>query len=123
MTAISPSTQRRLKQLPQLSTVWEGDRRNMSQLVEAAELTDDQRRELIVWVDGVECMVRSMEVVNGTMGSEAIVRALIKAMEAPQPPAIPARPQKIVVRDRQLQFYLRGVLQDLEIVVEYVLVC
>jgi hypothetical protein len=119
MTAISPSTQRRLQQLPQLPTVWEGERRNMAQLVEESELEDNDNRELIVWVDGVECIVRSMEVVNVTMGSEAIVRALIKAMEAPQPPATPARPQKIVVRDRQLQFYLRGVLQDLEIVVEY----
>ena len=120
MTAISLSTQRRLQQLPQLPNVWEGDRRYVAQLVETAELEDNERRELIVWVDGVECIVRSMEVVNSTMGTEAIVRALIKAMEAPQPPSQPARPQKIIVRDRQLQFYLRGVLQDLEIVVDYV---
>jgi hypothetical protein len=128
MTAISLSTQRRLQQLPQLSSVWEGDRRYLAELVEEAELEDNdtpedrlrQRKELIVWVDGVECVVRSMEVVNSTMGKEAIVRALIKAMEAPQAPSVPARPQKIIVRDRQLQFYLRGVLQDLEIVVEYV---
>ena len=128
MTAISLSTQRRLQALPQLSSVWEGDRRYVAELVEETELEDTdspedrllQRRELIVWVDGVECVVRSMEVVNSTMGTEAIVRALIKAMEAPQAPSQPARPQKIIVRDRQLQFYLRGVLQDLEIVVEYV---
>jgi hypothetical protein len=120
MTAISPSTQRRLQQLPQLPTVWEGDRRKMVQLVDESELEDNGSRELIVWVDGVECIVRSMEVVNESMGSEAIVRALIKAMEAPQSPSQPARPQKIIVRDRQVQFYLRGVLQDLEIVVEYV---
>ncbi|WP_295615227.1 hypothetical protein [Chamaesiphon sp. GL140_3_metabinner_50] len=127
MTAISPSTQRRLQQLPQLSSVWEGDRRYVAELVQELELDRDaaldriqQRRELIVWVDGIDCVVRSMEVVNATMGNEAIVRALIKAMESPQAPSQPARPQKIVVRDRQLQFYLRGVLQDLEIVVEYV---
>jgi hypothetical protein len=120
MTAISPSTQRRLQQLPQLPNVWEGDRRYVAQLVEEVELEDNERRELIVWVDGVDCVVRSMEVVNANMGTEAIVRALIKAMEAPQPPSQPARPQKIIVRDRQLQFYLRGVLQDLEIVVDYV---
>jgi ATP-dependent protease Clp ATPase subunit len=113
MTAISPSTQRRLHQLPQLPTVWEGDRRKMARLLDESEFEDNQSRELIVWVDGVECIVRSMEVVNETMGSEAIVRALIKAMEAPQAPSQPARPQKIIVRDRQLQFYLRGVLQDL----------
>lgn len=92
----------------------------MSRLVDESDSEDNQSRELIVWVDGVECFVRSMEVVNEAMGSDAIVRALIKAMEAPQSPSQPARPQKIIVRDRQLQFYLRGVLQDLEIIVEYV---
>lgn len=120
MTAISPSTQRRLQQLPQSPSVWEGDRRYVAQLVEDIDLEENDRRELIVWVDGVECVVRSMEVVNATMGTEAVVRALIKAMEAPQPPSQPSRPQKIIVRDRQLQFYLRGVLQDLGIVVDYV---
>jgi hypothetical protein len=121
MTAISPSTQRRLQQLPQLPNVWEGDRRYVSQLAVGQELGEDpERRELIVWVDGVDCVVRSMEMVNATMGTEAIVRALIKAMEAPQAPSQPARPHKIIVRDRQLQFYLRGVLQDLEIIVDYV---
>ena len=127
MTAISPSTQRRLQQLPQLSSVWEGDRRYVAELVQELESDRDaapertqQRRELIVWVDGIDCVVRSMEVVSAAMGNEAIVRALIKAMESPQAPSQPARPQKIIVRDRQLQFYLRGVLQDLEIIVEYV---
>lgn len=120
MTAISPSTQRRLKQLPQVPSVWEGDRRHVAQLIEDAELEDNDRRELIVWVDGVECVVRSMKVVNSTMGTEAVVRALIEAMEAPQAPSQPGRPRKIIVCDRQLQFYLRGVLQDLDIVVEYV---
>jgi hypothetical protein len=120
MTAISLSTQRRLLQLPQLPSVWEGDRRYVAELMAETGLPDNERRESIVWVDGIECVVRSMEVVNATMGAEAVVRALIKAMEAPQAPAQPARPQKIIVRDRQLQFYLRGVLQDLEIVVDYV---
>jgi hypothetical protein len=121
MTAISLSTQRRLQQLPQLPSVWEGDRRHVDRLVEELDVEQDEdRRELIVWVDGVEGVVRSMEVVNPTMGTEAVVRALIKAMEAPQAPSQPARPRKIIVRDRQLQFYLRGVLQDLGISIEYV---
>lgn len=120
MTAINLSTQRRLKQLPQIPCVWEGDRRQVEKLAEELELEDDDLRELIIWVDGVEGVVRSMEVVSHTMGKEAIVRALIKAMEYPQPPAQPARPKKIIVGDRQLQFYLRGVLQDLEIIVDYV---
>ncbi len=120
MTAINLSTQKRLKQLPQIPCVWEGDRRQVDSLAEELDLEDDDLRELIIWVDGVEGVVRSMQVVNHTMGVEAIVRALIEAMEYPQAPAQPARPQKIIVRDRQLQFYLRGVLQNLEIIVDYV---
>ncbi len=88
--------------------------------MEELELEDDDSRELIIWVDGVEGIVRSMQVVNHTMGKEAIVRSLIEAMEYPQPPAHPARPHKIIVRDRQMQFYLRGVLQNLDIIVDYV---
>jgi hypothetical protein len=44
----------------------------------------------------------------------------MRAMEYPHSPAKPARPQKIVVKDREIQFYLRGVLQDLDIVIDYV---
>jgi hypothetical protein len=120
MIAINPTTQRRLQQLPQIPSVWEGDRRHLDRLAEELDLDEDEQRELIIWVDGVEGVVRAMEVVHPTMGSEAIVRALIKAMEYPQSPAQPARPQKIIVRDRQIQFYLRGVLHDLDITVDYV---
>ncbi len=121
MTAISLSTQRRLRQLPQIPSVWEGDRRYVDRLVEDVELAaGEDRRELILWVDGIAGVVRSMKVVNSTVGIEAIVRTLIEAMEEPQSPSQPARPQKIIVRDRQLQFYLRGVVHDLDIVVEYV---
>jgi hypothetical protein len=120
MTAISTSTQKRLQKLPQIPSVWEGDRRHVDQVVEEFEEESGEERELIVWVDGVEGVVRSMEIVNHSMGSEAIVRALLKAMESPQSPAQPARPQKIIVRDRQIQFYLRGVLQDLGIAIDYV---
>ena len=48
-----------------------------------------------------------------------MVRTLIQAIEAPQGGLPPARPQKIVVCNRELQFYLRGALQDLDIVVDY----
>jgi len=75
--------------------------------------------ECILWVDGSEGMVRSMEMVNPEMGPEAIVRALLQAMETPPPPSQPSRPQKIVVCDREIQFYLRGVLQNLDIDIEY----
>ncbi|GAB4231972.1 MAG: hypothetical protein Kow00121_60100 [Elainellaceae cyanobacterium] len=75
--------------------------------------------ECILWVDGTEGMVRAMDVVPPDTGNEAIVRALLQAMEHPHSPAPAARPQKIVVRDREVQFFLRGVLQDLDVVVDY----
>lgn len=76
--------------------------------------------ECILWVDGSQGMVRAMDVVPVETGHEAIVRTLLRAMEHPHNPAKPARPQKIVVRDRETLFYLRGVLQDLDIALDYV---
>jgi hypothetical protein len=61
-----------------------------------------------------------MDVVSADSGPEAVARTLLRAMEHPNSPAKPARPQKIVVRDREIQFFLRGVLQELEIAIDYV---
>jgi len=58
-----------------------------------------------------------MEVVPAGSGVEPMVRTLIMAMEQPHA-ASPARPQKIVVRDREVQFFLRGILHELDIKVE-----
>ncbi|MCD8488976.1 MAG: hypothetical protein LRZ84_20095 [Desertifilum sp.] len=127
MTTLNRSTCRRLKQLPQLPSVWEGDRRTIA--AHLAVDTDGQERllakeeaqgECILWVDGSEGVVRAMDVVTENIGPEAIVRTLLKAIESPHSPAQPSLPQKIVVRDREIQFYLRGVLQDLGINIEYV---
>lgn len=116
MTPLNPATIRRLNNLPQIPSVWEGDRRP---LLTPEELEGEANGDCIVWVDGVEGVVRAMEVVAPEMGPEPIVRALLRAIEHPQSPAQPARPQKIVVRDREIQFYLRGVLQDLDIAIDY----
>lgn len=118
MTALPNTTLRRLMKLPQIPTVWEGDRRSLEG-IDDLEVPDKQG-QFIIWVDGTEGMVRSMEIVSSETGPEVIVRALIKGMEHPQAPGRPARPQKLVVRDREIQFFLRGVLQDLEITIDYV---
>jgi hypothetical protein len=76
--------------------------------------------ECILWVDGSEGVVRAMDMVGPDAGPEAIVRALLRAMEHPQSPSPAVRPQKIVVKNREIQFYLRGVLQDLGISIDYV---
>ena len=126
MTALNLSTRRRLKQLPQIASVWEGDRRPLvSGIPPTTDWTDagtepHPNGECILWVDGSQGMVRAMDVVTPETGTEAVVRTLLRAMEHPHNPNSPARPQKIVVSDRELLFFLRGVLQDLDIVLDYV---
>jgi hypothetical protein len=116
-TSLNRSTRRRLQKLNQIPCVWEGDRRPLS--AQAQQPETGANGECILWVDGSQGIVRAMDVVARETGPEAIVRTLLQAMEHPNSPAKPARPQKIVVRDREIQFFLRGVLQDLEIAIEY----
>ncbi|GAB1537804.1 hypothetical protein NUACC21_04580 [Scytonema sp. NUACC21] len=118
MTSFNCSTSRRLKKLTQIPSVWEGDRRPLSSSqIQSPDL--EAQGECIVWVDGTQGIVRGMDVVAPETGPEAVVRTLMRAMENPHSPAKPARPQRIVVRDREIQFYLRGVLQDLDIAIDY----
>ncbi len=121
MSVLNRSTLRRLKTLHQIPSVWEGDRRRLSAgMAQSLESDTQEDGDCIVWLDGVEGMVRAMDMVTPETGPEAMVRALLRAMEYPHSPAKPARPQKIIVRDREVQFYLRGILQDLEIAIDYV---
>ncbi|WP_448560404.1 DUF6930 domain-containing protein [Trichothermofontia sp.] len=117
MTTLNRTTCRRLQKLPQLRSVWEGDRRVLPNGMSTRD--SDAVGECILWVDGSEGVVRAMDVVAPEVGHEAVVRTLLRAMEHPHSFTKPARPCKIVVRDRELQFLLRGILQDLDIVVDY----
>jgi hypothetical protein len=130
MTTLNPSTLRRLKKLKQSNAVWEGDRRALpakirqtkdsSNIIPLHAPEGETKPHCILWVDGSQGMVRAMDVVDSGVGKEAFVRALLQAIEHPQSPSLPSLPQKILLCDRELQFYLRGVLQDLGISVEYV---
>lgn len=125
MTALNQSTRRRLQKLQQIPSVWEGDRRRLISREETGDwLSNDPSAppegDCILWVDGSQGMVRAMDVVTPEIGPEAVVRTLLRAMEQPHNPGLPARPKKIVVRDRELLFFLRGVLQELDITLEYV---
>ncbi|MGD1809723.1 DUF6930 domain-containing protein [Dapis sp. BLCC M126] len=121
MVALNPSTIRRLQKLQQVPSVWEGDRRPIyPESSSNPELESETTNECIIWVDGSHGMVRAMDMVTPDTGPEAIVRTLLRAMENPQSPAPAIRPQKIVVKDREIQFFLRGVLQNLGIAIDYV---
>jgi len=129
MTMLNNATLRRLAKLKRLDAVWEGDRRPLprkpyvyqegTNLVHLASADTDSAPQCIIWGDPFEGTVRAMDVVDPHAGQEAFVRTLLQAMEHPQGPAQPALPKRILVCDRQLQFYLRGVLQELDIQVEH----
>ncbi|MDJ0660913.1 MAG: hypothetical protein QNJ42_15710 [Crocosphaera sp.] len=118
MNNLPQTTQRRLQKIPQIPSVWEGDRRSVAGLRGRISANPDQE-ECIIWVDGSQGVVRAMDVASSDIGPEAVVRTLLRAIETPHSPAQPARPQKIVVRDRELQFFLRGALQSLDIAIDY----
>jgi hypothetical protein len=115
MSVLPAASRRRLLKLPLDSGVWEGG----WQPLPSRGRDSESGGSCILWADRNHAFVRAIDVLEGEPEPEAIARALLRAMESPQHPSRPARPQKIVVRDRQLQFYLRGVLQDLDIKVEY----
>jgi hypothetical protein len=125
MNALNQTTRRRLLRLPQIASVWEGDRRALTQGAyntspEWNGEKDISNGNCILWVDGSQGVVRAMDVVPPDAGPETVVRTLLRAMEQPHSPSLPARPQKIVVSDRELLFFLRGVLQGLDITLDYV---
>jgi hypothetical protein len=112
--SLSPATIRRLKRLPQVPNVWEGARISLP-----LPIGGEAAPHMVIWMDGSEGTARSLETADESFGHEALVRGLIKAIEYPQGPYPQIRPKKVLVSDREEQFYLRGVLSDLDIAVEY----
>ncbi|MEB3288459.1 MAG: hypothetical protein VKI82_01010 [Leptolyngbya sp.] len=124
MTRLSRITIDRLKQLPRMATVWEGDRRPVGGFVEEESSPrhrpgEREHSDCILWVDSGQGTVRGITMVPSSSGYEPVVRTLIQAIESPQGSLPPARPKKIVVSDREIQFYLRGAIQGLDIEVDY----
>ncbi|MEL6777195.1 MAG: hypothetical protein AAFO06_08065 [Cyanobacteria bacterium J06597_16] len=120
MHQLSPFTCRRLSQLPRLTSAWECDRRPLASSGQPlADGLDAPGGDCIMWVDSLQGIIRGLSVVPKDTGNEAIVRTLMQAIESPQGEVEPARPRKVVVCDREIQFFLRGALQDLDIPVEH----
>ena len=119
MNALPHTTISRLKKIPQTTAIWEGDRRSLGSMGSLLDSNVGTDGDCIMWIDGSEGAVRAMEMVAADTGPEVVVRTLLRAIESPHHPAKPARPQKILISNRQLQFFLRGALQGLEIKIEY----
>ncbi len=120
MSRLNPATRRRLMKLPQENSVWEGDRRTLHEGLQVVQGDEPDVEDYVLWVDGTQGMVRSMDTIPPETGPEAIVRTLLQAIEYPHQPGRPGRPKKVVVRDREIQLYLKSILQDLEITLEFV---
>jgi hypothetical protein len=122
MTRLTRPTLDRLKQLPRVASVWEGDRRTVNGFLDddlPLQPRGEESSDCIIWVDSQQEAVRGWALVPSESGYEPIVRTLLQAIEHPQSSLPPARPQRIVVRDREIQFYLRGALQGLDIAIDY----
>ncbi|NER78347.1 MAG: hypothetical protein F6K42_01980 [Leptolyngbya sp. SIO1D8] len=126
MYTLSPFTRTRLQRLPKQPVVWEGDRRPISEGIldtfgydSSTQEGETEDSDCILWVDGTEGAVRAVTIVPADTGPEAVARTLLQAMEHPQGAMPPARPHKIVVCDREIHFFLRGALQDLDVIVDY----
>lgn len=122
MTRLNRITLDRLKRLPRVASVWEGDRRSVGSLMDEEQglrPRETEHSDCILWVDSSHGAVRGLTIVPTSSGYEPVVRTLLQAIETPQGNLSPARPQKIVVSDREIQFYLRGALQGLDIAIDY----
>ncbi len=122
MAVLMASTLRRLQRLPRTAAVWEGDCRPLPAPLVPEAISAEAMTTVppcLLWVDSSAEMVRALLFVGAVTACEAFVQGLIQAMERPQSPALPGLPAKILVRDRAVQHFLREVLQDLAIPVEY----
>lgn len=125
MYTLSPLTCTRLKRLPKHPVIWEGDRRSIgADMLEAFGYNPDTAEDndacdCILWMDATEGALRAVSIVPTSTGPEAVVRTLLQAMEHPQGAIPPARPQKLLVCDREIQFFLRGALQNLDIAIDH----
>ncbi|MEM9977384.1 MAG: hypothetical protein AAF808_07105, partial [Cyanobacteria bacterium P01_D01_bin.2] len=68
MTPLSPFTRRRIQKLPQTNSVWEGGRCSMPE-------AQDEHQDCILWIDGNQGYVRSVDMVAADSGYEAVARS------------------------------------------------
>ncbi|WP_298975865.1 DUF6930 domain-containing protein [uncultured Thermosynechococcus sp.] len=110
--SLPAATIRRLLNVPQVSTVWLGGGRSLDRINDTVFGA--------AWLDPQDQAIRSMELSQLPPTPEQLTRLLVQAIEHPRHLACePCRPHTIIVDDRELQFFLRGVVAPLDIQVEY----
>lgn len=115
MSSLPKATIERLQRLPGLRSTWHGELRTLSHPDPQNPYGRAIEQAYVLWMDISQPAIRVMEPVLEGAGYEAVVQALLRAIEHPPEHQTPGRPQTVMVRDRELHFFLRGALQDLDI--------
>jgi hypothetical protein len=115
MSSLPKATIERLQRLPGLRGTWHGELRTLSHPDPQNPHGRAIEQAYVLWMDISQPAIRVMEPVLEGAGYEAVVQALLRAIEHPPEHQTPGRPQSVMVRDRELHFFLRGALQDLDI--------
>lgn len=119
MMTLPQTTLQRLKKLPRTHHLWECGVTPIQELGQCLGVPD-RHGFLFLCVDVEDVDLRHIGGLPESDDYEAIGTAIIAAIAQPLGEGVqPARPKKIVVGDRSLQFFLRGLLGPLEIEVEY----
>ncbi|MDM7327318.1 MAG: hypothetical protein P3X23_009430 [Thermosynechococcus sp. Uc] len=110
--SLPAATIRRLLNVPQVSSAWVGGGRSLDKI--------NDRVFGAAWLDPEDQAIRSMELSQLPPTPEHLMRLLVEAIEHPRHfECEPCRPHTIIVDDRELQFFLRGIVAPLDIQVEY----
>lgn len=115
MSSLPKATIERLQRLPGLRSTWHGELRTLSHPDPQNPYGRAIEQAYVLWIDISQPAIRVMEPVLEGAGYEAVVQALLRAIEHPPEHQTPGHPQTVMVRDRELHFFLRGALQDLDI--------
>jgi len=107
----------KLKQIPQEQTVWEVVKLPASRIMKNPP-NDVTQADVIIWGDLNGESIRNMQFV-GQEQNEDVASSLATAIMGINKSISPARPQKVLVRDKRLLFYCRGMLRNLNIECEF----
>ncbi len=107
----------KLKQIPQEQTVWEVVKLPASRIMKTPP-NDVTQADVIIWGDLNGESIRNMQFV-GQEQNEDVASSLATAIMGINKSISPARPQKVLVRDKRLLFYCRGMLRSLNIECEF----
>jgi hypothetical protein len=114
---LEESELRKLKKVPQEPNTWEALK------VPAKSIMKNPPRELaeaevVIWGDLSAESIRNMQFVCSDDGND-LAQSLATAIMGVNRSIPPSRPQKVIVRDRRLMLYCRGLLRNLSIDCEF----